>query len=311
MQKFAIAVHGGAGTIVRNIMTTEKELAYKHGLEKALNCGYDILKNGGTSIDAVEASVVALENNILFNAGAGSVFNHNGKHEMDAAIMCGKDLRAGAVAGVYSVKNPISLARAVMEKSQHVMLTGEGAIEFARQMNVPFEEENYFFSEERYNQWQAVKNEDSAHLDHNVVFSTAKKFGTVGAVAMDINGDLSAATSTGGMTNKQFGRIGDTPIIGAGTYANNNTCAISCTGHGEFFMRSVVAYDISCLMEYKGLLLNEACEQVVKNKLVSFGGEGGLIAVDKFGNIEMPFNTDGMYRACRKANEKVFVGIYK
>jgi beta-aspartyl-peptidase (threonine type) len=226
---------------------------------------------------------------------------------MDAAIMEGKSLRAGAVTSIRNVRNPVSLALAVMEQSEYVFLSGNGAEDFAKKVNLPFEPDSYFDTELRRGQWMAVKDSDTVLLDHKEI----KKFGTVGAVALDAHGNLAAATSTGGMTNKRFGRIGDSPVIGAGTYANNNTCAISCTGHGEYFIRSVVAYDISCLMEYKGLSLHEACRIVVMDKLVKMGGEGGLIAIDKSGNIELPFNSDGMYRGWKKNGEKIGTAIYK
>ena len=232
---------------------------------------------------------------------------------MDASIMNGKDLSAGAVAGVTHIKNPISLARAVMEKSEHVFLAGLGAEEFARKVQAEFEDDAYFFVQMRYDQLQKAKESDTMILDHtdDTFENGEKKFGTVGAVAMDVQGNLAAGTSTGGMTNKKYGRVGDSPLIGAGTYANNTTCAISCTGHGELFIRSVVAYDISCLMEYKGLTLKEACDLVVMNKLVKIGGEGGLIALDNKGNIELPFNSEGMYRAKKSSDEDLFIAIYK
>ena len=281
MKTFSIAIHGGAGTILPALMTPQKELAYRTALSEAIQQGSAILEKGGTSLDAVEAAVVSLENFPLFNAGKGAVFTHKGTHEMDASIMSGLNLNAGAVSGVSKVKNPISLARLVMEKSGH-------------------------------KQWQDLKDSDTYQLDHtDKIEQGEKKFGTVGAVALDLHGNLAAATSTGGMTNKKFGRVGDTPIIGAGTYANNHTCAISCTGHGEYFIRAVVAYDISCLMEYKGLSLKQACDFVVKEKLVKMGGEGGLIAIDKIGNIELPFNSDGMYRAFQYADKPIVTEIYK
>lgn len=303
---FAIAIHGGAGTILRSSMTAELQAKYEAGLNAALDAGYSILTNGGSSLDAVEAAVRSLEDFPLFNAGCGAVFNHDGKHEMDAAIMDGNNRMAGAVCNVTGVKNPVSLAKAVMQKSEHVLLSGEGAANFARLQDLAFEDEAYFYNEQRYKQWQDAVREDTIQLDHS-----DKKFGTVGAVALDIQGNLAAATSTGGMTNKKFSRVGDSPIIGSGTYANNDTCAISCTGHGEFFLRSVVAHDISCLMEYKGLSLQEACNKVVMDKLVKIGGEGGLVAVDSHGNIAMPFNSEGMYRACRDNNGLSQIKIYR
>ncbi len=305
--KFGIAVHGGAGTISPALMTAEKEKKYSEGLADAVKAGNKILSSGGTSLDAVTEAVKILEDNPLFNAGRGSVFTNSGTHEMDASIMEGKTLRAGAVAGVVSVKNPVVLAKAVMEHTEHVFLCGPGAEELAHKLKLEFAAPDYFFDSFRHEQWLAIKDSDKTQLDH----SSEKKFGTVGAVALDVHGNLAAATSTGGMTNKKFGRIGDTPIIGAGTYANNNTCAISCTGHGEFFIRSVVAYDISCLIEYKNFSLKQACEKVVNDKLVAMGGEGGLIAIDAKGNIELPFNSEGMYRAWQKNNNDLLVKIYK
>jgi beta-aspartyl-peptidase (threonine type) len=319
MRKFALAIHGGAGTILRSSMTAEKELSYKKALQDAITSGESILAKGGRSIDAVEAAIRTLEDNPLFNAGRGAVFTNEGKHEMDASLMNGKDLSAGAVAGVQNIKNPISLARGVMERSEHVFMAGLGAQEFAKKINAEFMTDDYFFVQMRYDQLQQAKESDTMILDHTVdkarpdesPFGREKKFGTVGCVALDVHGNLAAGTSTGGMTNKKHGRVGDTPIIGAGTYANNKTCAVSCTGHGEFFIRSVVAYDISCLMEYKGLTLKKACDIVVMDKLVKIGGEGGLIALDAKGNIELPYNSEGMYRASKKEGEELFIGIYK
>lgn len=302
----SIAIHGGAGTILKSSMTPALQARYEHGLQQALDAGYAILEKGGSSVDAVAAAVVSLEDFELFNAGCGAVFNNVGKHEMDACIMRGDTMEAGAVCGVAGVKNPVLLARAVMERSGHVLLSGQGAEEFGRAQGLEYADEAYFYTQQRYDQWQQALKEDRVQLDH-----TDKKFGTVGAVALDRGGNLAAATSTGGMTNKKFGRVGDSPVPGAGTYANNNTCAISCTGHGELFLRAVVAHDISCLMEYKGLSLKEACDIVVHDKLVKIGGEGGLVAVDKAGNIEMPFNSEGMYRACKSGSGAPLVLIYK
>ena len=241
------------------------------------------------------------------------VKTNKGKNEMDASIMNGKDLMAGAVAGVTNIKNPISLAKAVMEKSEHVFLTGSGVLEFAEKIGAEKADYEYFFVQMRKDQLDQAKESDGVFLDHteDKFENGEKKFGTVGCVALDIHGDIAAGTSTGGMTNKKYGRVGDSSVIGAGTYANNNTCAISCTGHGEFFIRSVVAYDVSCLMEYKGLSLKEACDIVVMDKLVKIGGEGGLIAIDKEGNIELPFNSEGMYRAKKSSESEIFIGIYK
>lgn len=308
---FAIAVHGGAGTILRSLLTSEKEALYVKGIEQAILAGHKILKDGGTSLDAVEAAVVALENYPLFNAGKGAVFTNKGTHEMDASIMDGKTLEAGAVSGISNVQNPVALARVIKEKSGHVFLCGSEAETFAKLMQLPFQPDDYFYEEGRYKQWQEVKDSDGYQLDHTVNSGEGKKFGTVGAVALDVHGNIAAATSTGGMTNKRFGRVGDSPMIGAGTYANNATCAISCTGHGEYFIRAVVAYDISCLMEYKGYSLKQACDYVVKDKLVKFGGEGGLIAIDVAGNIELPFNSEGMYRGYKKGDADAVIKIYE
>lgn len=313
MSKYAIAIHGGAGTILKSNMTPEKEKAYTEGLKDAIEEGEIILKKGGLALDAVEAAVVSLENNPLFNAGKGAVFNNAGKNEMDAAIMNGSDLSAGAITGVTNIKNPVSLAKAVMEQSEHVFLAGSGAMDFAKKVGAQLEDDAYFYVQLRYDQFLQAKQSDSILLDHTSTNSEGegKKFGTVGAVAKDIHGNLAAATSTGGMTNKKFGRIGDSPMIGAGTYANNATCAVSCTGHGELFIRSVVAYDVSCLMAYKGLSLQEGCEEVVMNKLVKIGGEGGLIAVDHQGKMTLIFNSEGMYRAMKSSDSELIVGIYK
>lgn len=306
MKKIALALHGGAGTILKSAMSPEKEAAYKNALSEALNIGYSLLEKGASSLDVVEQTVISLENCPLFNAGKGSVFTHNGTHEMDAAIMNGYDLKAGAVAGVNSVKNPVHLARMIMERSEHVLLSGEGANQFAKQLGLELETDEYFFNQFRYDQLQEIRSTDKFQLDHS-----DKKFGTVGAVALDIDGNIAASTSTGGMTNKKYNRVGDSPIIGAGTYANNKTCAISCTGHGEFFIRAVVAYDISCLIEYKGLSLEDACEFVVNDKLKKFGGEGGLVAVNQNGDCILSFNSEGMYRAWKNSANEGGVEIYR
>jgi len=303
----AIAIHGGAGTILRSEMTEEQENTCRNGLQIAINIGYDLLSQGSSALEAVIAAVQKLEDNPIFNAGKGSVYTHKGVHEMDAAIMCGDTLRAGAVANVRNIRNPVLLANAVMNDGNHVFLAGKGASEFALKCHLQFEPDEYFFDELRYSQWMVAKKADKIAMDH----ISDKKFGTVGAVALDKHGNIAAATSTGGMTNKRYGRVGDSPLIGAGTYANNNTCAISCTGHGEFFIRSVVAYDISCLMEYKGLTVKEACAVVVHEKLPKIGGEGGLIALDVNGNIELVFNSEGMYRASAGDQSGQFIGIYK
>jgi L-asparaginase / beta-aspartyl-peptidase len=305
----SLALHGGAGTISRQQMSAEKEAQYTHALDQALQAGYAILQAGGSSLNAVEMAVTILEDSPLFNAGKGAVFTHEGKHEMDASIMEGKDRNAGAVAAVSGIKNPVKLARLVMEHSGHVLLIGDGAMQFAKKHHISTEEDAYFFDPLRYQQWQEAKSSNTIQLDHSPL--KENKFGTVGAVALDASGNLAAATSTGGMTNKMFGRVGDSPIIGSGNYANNNTCAISCTGSGEFFLRGVVAYDVSCLMEYKGFTLNQACEEVIQKRLVQLGGDGGLVAVDRLGNICMPFNTDGMYRACKSSSGQKEIAIYK
>ena len=303
-----IAIHGGAGTILKEELTEELEIKYKKGLKDAILKGKEVLQKKGSAIEAVCCAVVELENNPLFNAGKGSVFNHLGKHEMDASIMNGKDLNAGAVCGIDQFKNPILVARHVMENSEHVILTGDGAIQFGKEMKCETAENTYFFNQFRYDQWISIKDSDQFQLDHSK--TNPKKFGTVGAVALDMQGDLAAATSTGGMTNKKYGRIGDSSVIGAGNYANNNTCAVSCTGSGEFFIRQVTAYDVSCLMEMAQLDLKTATSKVIHNRIKKIGGDGGLIAIDNKGNIEMPFNTDGMYRASWSKNRTPLIEIY-
>ncbi len=305
MAKIALAIHGGAGTILRSQMTPDLEAEYRGGLEKGLHAGWEVLHRGGSSLDAVEAAVVSLEDFPLFNAGRGSVFTHEGKQEMDAAIMNGKDLTAGAVAFVRNIRNPIKLARLVMERTEHVLLAGDGANQFAEQLGVVTEADEYFFTEHRWLQLQEAIARGRVQLDH----STAKPVGTVGAVACDSKGNLAAATSTGGMTNKQFGRVGDTPLIGAGTYADR-TCAVSCTGHGEFFMRGVSAYDVAARMDYKGLNLDEAAHETIE-RLTYIGGEGGLIAVDTNGNVSLPFNCEGMYRGFVGMGGDLHIDIYR
>ena len=309
MQTISIAIHGGAGTLVKGLMTPELEAQYQMALRTARDEGYLILANGGSALDAVETAVKLLEDTPLFNAGKGSVFTNQGTHEMDAAIMDGQSLKAGAVSLITGIKNPVKLARDVMEKSYHVFLAGEGAMQFARMNGHEFLDSDYFYDEVRYQQWQGIKDSEGFQLDHSV--KKDGKFGTVGAVACDQNGNIAAATSTGGMTNKKFGRVGDSPMIGAGTYANNNTCAVSCTGSGEFFIRGVVAYDVSCLMEYKGLSLQEAANEVIHKRILKINGDGGFIAVDAHGNIAMPFNTEGMYRACKSSTGLEEIGIYR
>ncbi|QNK63640.1 isoaspartyl peptidase/L-asparaginase [Pedobacter sp. PAMC26386] len=318
-EKYVMVIHGGAGTITRKNMSAEKEAAYIAALTKALQTGYNVLKAGKTSLDAVEATIHIMEDSPLFNAGKGAVFTHDGKNEMDAAIMDGKTLMAGAVAGVTTIKNPISAARAVMEKSEHVMMVGPGAELFAKQAGIEIVSPKYFYTKERWDGLQQAIKEDAtkAVLDHGnkktMKLGTINhdyKFGTVGAVALDHAGNLAAGTSTGGMTNKKYGRIGDSPIIGAGTYANNLTAGISCTGWGEFYIRNVVAHDISAMMEYKNMPVAEAAKAVL-DKVGKMGGDGGLIALDAKGNITMPFNTEGMYRGTVTENGKIEVLIYK
>lgn len=315
MRPFSIAIHGGAGTILKEDMTPELELAYQEALQEALNAGYAVLEEGGSSVNAVKAAIVILEDNMLFNAGRGSVFTKKGVQEMDAAIMDGSNLGAGAVAGIRNVRNPIELATEVLRNSNHVFLSGKGANDFAIKQGIKLEPDEFFFSQFRYDQWKAMRDSDNYSLDHThqklEELMRDRKFGTVGAVACDVNGNIAAATSTGGMTNKKYGRIGDSPLIGAGTYANNKTCAISCTGHGEVFICAVAAYDVSCLMEYKNLSLHDAMDIVVNQKLVAMEGEGGMIGVDAAGNTAMLFNSAGMYRGMRNSSGSNIIGIYK
>ena len=334
MSKIALAIHGGAGTILKSRMTTELENEYRGGLRAALDAGWEILQSGGASLDAVETAVVELENNPLFNAGRGAVFTHDGRNEMDASIMDGAIHRAGAAAFVSNVKNPIKLARLIMEKTEHILLAGDGANEFAREMRIESATDEYFFTDLRYQQLLEAREQGKIQLDHTAdepqiieeiesnksragsaqtksqISNPKSKIGTVGAVACDARGNLAAATSTGGMTNKKYGRVGDTPIIGAGTYADNQTCAVSCTGHGEFFMAAAAAYDVAARMKYKNCGLIEAAEETVEY-LRGVGGEGGLIAVDSLGNIALPFNSDGMYRGCVNSDGEIIVEIYR
>ena len=314
MQRFTLTIHGGAGTILKADMTPELEKAYAEGLRIALEAGFAVLEEGGTAVNSVKAALVVLEDNILFNAGRGSVFTKKGVQEMDAAIMDGVDLSAGAVSGVRNVRNPIELAAEVMRNSNHVFLSGKGANDFAIKQGIKLEPDEYFFSQFRYDQWKAIRDSDNYSLDHTnqdiEELMRDRKFGTIGAAACDKNGNIAAATSTGGMTNKKYGRIGDSPLIGCGTYANNKTCAISCTGHGEMFIRAVAAYDVSCLMEYKNMSLEKAMNHVVNEKLVLFGGEGGMIGVDAQGNYAMLFNSAGMYRAVKTSEDFQHVAIY-
>ncbi|SVC33877.1 uncharacterized protein METZ01_LOCUS286731 [marine metagenome] len=293
--EFSIAIHGGAGTITRKNMTPEKENAYRSKLKETLNVGYSILNKGGTSLDAVEATIRIMENSELFNAGKGAVFTNAGTNELDASIMDGRNLKAGAVARVKTVKNPISAARKVMEETWHVMLSGDGADKFAKEQGLDIVDPNYFYTQRRWDSLKKIQ---------------VEKHGTVGCVALDKHGNLAAGTSTGGLTNKRWGRVGDSPIIGAGTYANNQTCAVSGTGQGEYFIRGNVAYDVSAIMEYKGKSVGEAAQNVIR-KLSDKGGNGGIITMDSKGNISMPFNTAGMYRGFRKAGQAPEIFIYK
>ncbi|OEK09552.1 beta-aspartyl-peptidase [Flavivirga aquatica] len=310
--EFSIIIHGGAGSINKNNMSKEKEAEYHQKLEEAIRIGYNILKNGGTSLDAVQKTINVLENSPLFNAGKGAVFTHEGINEHDASIMDGKTLNAGASAGTKTVRNPINLARAVMDNSPHVMLSGNGAETFAKEQNLKIVDPSYFFTEKKMKALEKVKaskkNKMVSFYDPEINDS---KFGTVGCAALDKHGNLAAGTSTGGMTNKRWGRIGDSPIIGAGTYANNNTCAVSSTGWGEFFIRGMVAHDISALMAYKDFSLKEAAHTVIQKKLTKLGGNGGIIAIDKKGNMVMEFNTQGMFRATMDDKGALYIGMFK
>jgi len=296
-QEWAIVIHGGAGVITREKMTPRMDKEYRLALTSAMNTGKKILASGGSSLEAVEKTIRFMEDDPLFNAGKGAVFTHDGRNELDAAIMDGSNLEAGSVAGVTDIKNPITAARYVMTKSEHVMLSGAGASQFAKEQGLEIVPPSYFRTEKRYNELQEVLKRE--------------KMGTVGCCALDKNGNLAAGTSTGGMTNKKYNRIGDAPIIGAGTYANNQTCAVSATGHGEFFIRWTVAHDISALIEYKGLSLREAAELVVNDKLVKAGGSGGVICIDNAGKVSMTFNTEGMFRGYATADGKEGIFIYK
>lgn len=318
--RIGFVIHGGAGVISKGSLTPEMEKEYKSKLEEALMAGFGALKAGKSSMDAVEIAIRILEDSPLFNAGKGAVFTNDGKNELDASVMDGKSLGAGAAAGLRHVKNPISLARAVMEKSPHVMMVGEGAEKFAKEQGIELVDEKYFFTERRWEGLQRVLKEEKAkesgkkpgQLSVSPYASRDEnRFGTVGAVALDKAGNLAAGTSTGGMTNKRYGRVGDAPIIGAGTYANNATCAVSATGWGEYFIRLGVARDISALMEYRALPIQQAVDTVIRQKLQNLGGDGGVIAIDRFGNIGISFNSEGMYRAYVDSDGKPVVEIYK
>ena len=313
-----IAIHGGAGAITRASMSAEKEQHYLAELERIVSSGQAILAAGGSALDAVTEAVRLLEECPLFNAGKGAVFTHQGTHELDACIMDGRTLDAGAISCVNHIRNPILTARKVLEVSPHVMFTGAGAETFAREQGQEMVGAEYFFTQERYDQLQrAIAADSGVLLDHDGASQSGdpldpeRKFGTVGAVAMDALGNLAAATSTGGMTNKQAGRVGDSPIIGAGCYASNHTVAISSTGTGEVFMRMVAAYDVAALIEYAGLSLEEATHKVVQEKLLPLGGIGGMIAVDRFGNVALPFNSEGMYRGFARVGDAPSVSIYR
>ncbi len=301
-----IAIHGGAGTLPRSEMSTQAELQYRAGLKQAIDAGFAVLEAGGGSVEAVTRAVVLLEDNPLFNAGRGAVFTLDGRNELDASIMDGASLKAGAVAGVTRIKNPIELARAVMEQSEHVMLAGAGAEEFAHSVGFAFVPQSYFFTAERWRQLERIRGGDKS-----LSALTISHVGTVGAVAVDGEGRLAAATSTGGMTGKRFQRIGDSPIIGAGTYADDRGCAVSATGHGEIFIRAAVAHDICARMRYAGRSLADAVHEVILGELPPLGGDGGVIAVDPNGEIAMEFNSEGMFRASRKAGEEAYVAIYR
>ena len=298
-------------------MTDSLEMAYSEKLEEAIRVGHEILANGGTAMDAVTKTITVMEDSPLFNAGKGAVFTHEETNELDASVMDGSTLNAGAVAGVQRIKNPIDLAREVMDNSDHVMLSGKGAEIFAAERGIELVDPSYFYTKKRYQSLQRIKDKEKTALDHDSKvsfedpFIKDAKFGTVGCAALDKNGNLAAGTSTGGMTNKRWNRIGDAPIIGAGTYANNATCAVSSTGWGEYFIRAMVAYDISALMEYKGLSLQEAASEVIQKKVPALGGDGGIVSIDKDGNVAMEFNTAGMYRAHMNAAGELIIGIYE
>lgn len=314
---FGIVLHGGAGTILKENMTDSLEQAYKTILTEAIETGHEILKNGGTSLEAVRKTINVMENSELFNSAKGAVFTHEGKNELDASIMDGSNLNAGAVAGVTTVKNPIDLAYEVMVNSEHVLLSGKGAEEFAADHGLEIVDPSYFYTERRYQSLQRILEQEKTELDHDAStafvdpFIKDQKFGTVGCVALDKNGNIAAGTSTGGMTNKRWNRIGDSPIIGSGTYANNATCGVSSTGWGEYFIRGQVAYDISAQMEYAGKTLAEATQNVIQEKLTKMGGTGGVVSLDHNGNVSMEFNTAGMYRAHMDADGNLTLGIYK
>ncbi|MBD8488414.1 isoaspartyl peptidase/L-asparaginase [Echinicola sp. CAU 1574] len=317
-QPIALVIHGGAGTIKRENMTPEREQAYREKLAEALNHGYAVLEKGGKSVDAVIAAIKVMEDSPLFNAGKGAVFTHDARNEMDAAIMDGKTRNAGAVAGITTVKNPITAAFEVMQNSPHVFMVGKGAEQFAEEQGLEIVDPSYFREEKRYEQLMKIIESEQQQLDHSSLremewedpYFNDRKYGTVGAVAVDSEGNVAAATSTGGMTNKRYGRVGDVPVIGAGTYADNATCAVSATGHGEFFIRNVVGHEIASIMRYAGKSLDQAAKEVVMDQLVKMEGSGGVISIDKDANISMPFNSAGMYRGYIKEKGKANTFIY-
>ncbi|ROP59970.1 asparaginase [Enterobacter sp. BIGb0383] len=310
--KPVIVIHGGAGALTRQAMSPEKELRYLAALQDIICQGQRLLTAGASALDVVTEAVTMLEDCPLFNAGRGAVFTHQGTHELDASIMDGRTLEAGSVVGVQRIRHPIQAARKVMEHSAHIMFTAAGAEALAREQGLEMVEPDYFSTDERYQQLLAAQQgAGKVLLDHDAPLDPERKFGTVGAVALDAEGNLAAATSTGGMTNKQVGRVGDSPILGAGCYASNRTVAVSCTGTGETFMRTLAAYDVAAMMEYGGLSLEKAADRVVMEKITSLGGSGGLIAVDGQGNIALPFNSEGMYRGYGYADDKPVVAIYR
>ena len=306
-----LVLHGGAGTIAPGDMTSELESEYRKTLASALRAGHAVLREGHSSVDAVEASIRILEDSPLFNAGKGAVFTHNGTNELDAAIMDGHTMKAGAVAGVSILRNPISAARVVIDRSPHVMLIGSGAELFATAQGLDIVDPSYFWTERRWKQLQKALVEGEKLRTSDAQPSPDSKFGTVGAVALDAQGPLAAGTSTGGMTDKKFGRVGDAPIIGAGTYASDTSCAVSATGHGEYFIRYTVARDIAALVEFGQLSVKEAADQVIMKRLKDAGGAGGIIALDRTGNYTMPFNTSGMYRGVIGPDGVPHVWIYR
>jgi beta-aspartyl-peptidase (threonine type) len=305
----AIAVHGGSGTINKGDFSPERENEIRQTLERAVRSGHAVLAEGGSSLDAITRAVTILEDSPYFNAGKGAVFNSEGKNELDASIMDGATLDAGAVAAVHNVRNPVLLAKKVMTASPHVMLMGEGAEQFGREQGIAFEEDEYFFTDYRWQQLQKAKSSPDPGASY-LSETPDRWFSTVGAVALDSHGNLAAATSTGGMTNKRWGRVGDSPIIGAGTYADNRSCAVSATGHGEYFIRATVARDICSRIQFRDQSLQDAANEVVMQQLVKMGGSGGIIAADRTGQLALTFNTPGMYRASIDADGNVYVAIF-